>query len=166
MAYPVFTFDGPNKSIDITSEGMVDGTISFTIGHLYSEWKEWVLSGEGSKFHPAFRTIGGDPIGGGLTVGAYLFLANDQGWTLRPPAVNGVRVVVEGNLYPEDVSYPLVEYRDGYAAFFEMRNSSLTQVSVTGSGVTSQDKTDIITGVRSEMDSQSKKLKSILNSVE
>lgn len=145
-----FNFDGPTKTIIVDNELVIAGVAQFTVEHIYSEWKEWVSTGEGAKYPPAFRTVGGDPIGGGVSVGAYVFINNDAGWTLLPPDTDGVKVIVIGNLYPENINLPMFEYRPLKSAWFEMRNSSLTQLLVSGSGVTNQDKQDIANLVKNE----------------
>ena len=56
------TFDGPNKLIYI-----VDEVTELDVKRdIYSAWKEWVLvNGHiNSKFEPAIRGTGGDPLGG------------------------------------------------------------------------------------------------------
>lgn len=44
---------------------------------LYSAWKEWTLVRDNSKYAPAFRVVGGDPIGDGIFAGDIYFLIND-----------------------------------------------------------------------------------------
>ena len=49
---------------------------------LYSDLKEdWLANALGEfAFEFPFRTLGGDPLGGGLLAGAYFFQRNDLGW--------------------------------------------------------------------------------------
>lgn len=67
------TFDGVNRLI-IVSEFVTEIDIKTDI---YSDWKEWVQLYDNSKFLPAVRTIGGDPVGAGLFAGDIYFLIND-----------------------------------------------------------------------------------------
>ena len=92
------TFDGPNKLIYIVDE-ITEIDVKRDI---YSAWKEWVLVGGhiNSKFQPAIRGTGGDPLGGGTFLDGYFFLIN--GWKLVPPKDNlTTDINIVGNLYDE-----------------------------------------------------------------
>jgi hypothetical protein len=96
---------------------------------LYSAWKEWLLLSDNAKYPPAFRTIGGDPLGGGVTAGDYYFLANDAGWRLKLAEYDH-RLDVTGNLYPEDAALALyTSTTGGYDVSFTRSLSSLTQTA-------------------------------------
>jgi hypothetical protein len=74
---------------------------------IYSSWKEWTSLRDNSKYIPAFRTTGGDPLPGGISLGAYFFLQNQPGYDWRLCVLQGeVRFI--GNIYPEDANYPMV----------------------------------------------------------
>ena len=73
---------------------------------LYSQWKEWMLYGDNSKYPPLFRTVGGDPLTPGIDAGAYFFWQNQYGWRLRP-AEEDATVLISGNLAPEDSTLPI-----------------------------------------------------------
>lgn len=92
-----FSFNGLTKKITLTS-----GTTTFSTNAIYSRWKDWVLAGN-AKWLPAFTGLGGEPIGGGLTAGFYLFLTN--GWSIIPDDVDHT-LTVQGNLVrsPDDLS--------------------------------------------------------------
>ncbi len=90
------TFDGPNKCIDINP---LATSISVK-SDIYSEWKRWVLQEDNSKYLQAIRSIGGDPISGGLYAGDIYFLMN--GWKV---CVYG-SVDVNGVIYSDDGSSP------------------------------------------------------------
>lgn len=72
----VVVFDGPNRTIRV---GANTTTVDIR-NDIYSAWKEWMLVRDNAKYLPAMRTIGGDPIGGGVFAGDLYFLIND--WTL------------------------------------------------------------------------------------
>lgn len=91
------TFDGDNLVI-ILDSGITTVDVE---ADLYSEWKEWFLLSNNSKYPPAFRTSGGDPLTPGIDAGAYFFLRNDLGWRIRPPEEN-ITIYIVGNLAPED----------------------------------------------------------------
>lgn len=117
---------------------------SFTADDLYEEWKEeMTVSATLSGALPAFRTIGGDPIGGGIEVGAYFFLQNDF-WRIRP-AEEDATITVSGNLYGEDATKPLfIETVGNFTVILQIDRSPLTQVVSTGvSGLTAQESLDL-----------------------
>ena len=89
------TFDGPNKLM-IVNPGVTEIDVKVD---LYSDWKEWTLLSDNSKYLPAMSAIGGEPIGGGIFVGSTFFFLN--GWKLRPYEGNHTLNVV-GNLYTDD----------------------------------------------------------------
>src|SRR5574342_1221095 len=99
------TFDPANKLIIVRDHiTSIDAAID-----LYSDWKEEVVaSASMQKVFPAFRTIGGDTLGGGINAGAYFFLQNDVtgSWRIRPYEGNHELSIV-GNLFPEDPLLPL-----------------------------------------------------------
>lgn len=63
------TFDGNRRYIYI-SKNISEIDVKRDI---YSSWKEWVRLYDNSKYLSAFRTIGGDPVGGGLFAGDIYF---------------------------------------------------------------------------------------------
>lgn len=105
----MFIFDGPNKKVILDAAFVVDNMISFTVTELYSAWVDWVVQGDNLKYPPAFRVLGGDPIGGGQYVGTYLFFRNDLGWIGVPPAVDPCTIMIEGSLFGESSEAPLLE---------------------------------------------------------
>jgi hypothetical protein len=60
---------------------------------IYSAWKRWCALRDNSKYTPAMRAIGGDPLGGGLYSGDMYFLMNS--WQI----VIDHNVSFQGNLY-------------------------------------------------------------------
>ncbi len=65
---------------------------------LYSDWKEFAVTGSNLKFVEAIRTVGGDSIRPGRDLGDTYFITN--GWQIRPSAENQ-QLIIEGNFYPE-----------------------------------------------------------------
>lgn len=87
--YSKVTFDGVARTITVNpGETFID-----VKRDLYSAWKEWASLRDFSKFDTAFRTIGGDPLGGGKFAGDLYFLIN--GWQV---IVNQL-ITVEGALF-------------------------------------------------------------------
>lgn len=116
------TFDGQNLLIIINN-----GITSVSADTIYSLWKQWVKSGSNAGFPPAFRTIGGDNLGGGLEVGAYYFLQNQYGWRIRPYEGNH-ELTITGNIYAEDTTKnTFVPTLGNYTTVIRSQVSSLTQ---------------------------------------
>lgn len=124
-------FDGDKKTITITTAPDASGTVEVDVQRdLYSEAKrQWITDSNLAKYVFPFRTIGGDPIGGGKKAGAYFFLRNDRGWRIVPYAANH-EVVFSGNLYREDTSIPLFDLVPvgSYQIALRLETSSLTQI--------------------------------------
>lgn len=123
---PKFSFDGENLKIKMLEDAVENGRISFSTVELYSAWKEWVQIGDNAKFLPAFRVLGGDPIGGGQFVGFYLFFRNDLGWRGVPPAINPCTVIIDGSFFGEDPDLEVMENLEAQATDLIINRSSLT----------------------------------------
>lgn len=109
------------------------GVFAFSVYELYSEWKRWVQVGDNSKYPEAFRTIGGDPIGSGQSIGFYLFMRNDLGWRGVPPNVDGVTVRIDGSFFGESSSLPIMEKIPGNTTTLVINHSALvTGIEVGG----------------------------------
>lgn len=92
LLYHKVTFDGELRRIYINSnETQIDVKVD-----LYSSWKEWAQLRDNTKFLPAFRTTGGDPVGSGLYSGDIYFLIN--GWQI----VVDHPVTMQGSIYHDD----------------------------------------------------------------
>ncbi len=133
------SFDGPNTTITLDS-----GVTSVTVQEVYSRWKDWVAASDNAKYLPAFRVIGGDPLGGGISAGAYFFLRNDNGWKIKPPEED-ISIDLEGNLYPQDAlgSAVIAGTTGNYNSDIRLTTSSLTQVVSTGSGLSASEQTKL-----------------------
>ncbi len=91
--YHKVTFDGEARTITVwDSVTALDIKID-----VYSDWKEWIQTYDNSKFLPAIRTIGGDPLGEQIYAGDIYFLIN--GWRL---VVDLTKVKITGALYSDD----------------------------------------------------------------
>jgi hypothetical protein len=131
-----FTFDGLNKLIVCDT-----GVTQFSASEVYSRWKEWTTIGDNLKFEQAFQnSIGGNPLGGGVLLGAYYFLTN--GWKIRPQEADHT-LIIEGNLFPfPDTAGLFVNTLGSFNVIIALRTSSLTQQvlisetnSLTASGI-------------------------------
>lgn len=122
------TFDGENKIISVMS-----GITALDVKvDLYSDWKEWQLTSDNIKYEPAFRAIGGDPIGAGLFAGSFFFVIN--GWKLRPDEADHT-LVIDGNLFGEDGATIVIQTLGDFTVSTQIRNSSQAQGISTGSGL-------------------------------
>jgi len=120
------TFDGPNRRI-IVAPGVTDISVKVDI---YSSWKEWMQLYDNAKYLPAIRTIGGDPLGGGVFAGDLYFLQND--WRV---SVNEL-VNVTGALFSDDGGSP---YVIGAGGGVISTVSNLTQTALSTQNVVTGD---------------------------
>lgn len=123
----MYVFSGQDKVIYLRS-----GVISFDVQNLYSVWKNWVASGDNSKYLPAFSPIGGDPISSTKVVAGYYFLTND--WRIRPwESTHSLNV--DGNLFVEGgAANPFIPTTGNYNVFINISTSSdstITTVSTS-----------------------------------
>lgn len=121
------SFDGPNKRI-VLALPLVGSTGSITAKDLYSEWKSWTLVNDNSKYLPAMRAVGGDPISDVRNLGSTYFVTN--GWRIRPQeADHWLRV--EGNLFTDPAgASPFVRTLGDYNVTIEMSVSNLSDASL------------------------------------
>jgi len=126
--YHKVTFDGPNRVIIVN-----DGESSVDIQtDIYSAWKEWTQLEKNLAFPVALSTIGGEPIGGGLFVGATFFLEN--GWRIRPFEADGV-ITFTGNIYTrEEGDNPVTSTIGDWNIQTTFRVSALAYALETGGG--------------------------------
>jgi hypothetical protein len=122
-----FLIDGPTLTIEGDPAAVVGGVFTFDAVELYSEWCDWVTQGDNMKYPPAFSTAGGDPLGGGISLGKYVFIRNDLGWRGVPPDMGDVRVVILGDFYPTDEMVPFFIPWPGVVTVIQSRVSQMTQ---------------------------------------
>jgi hypothetical protein len=135
----MITFDGPNKIISYDDPGT---TVVLSAKDVYSRWKDWVAAGN-AQYATAFRTIGGDPLGGGIFAGDYFFLNNVDGWRMQPKNSPHV-LILTGNMYAEDSNLAFFLNTPGaHNVRIEMRTSSLTQTVSSGSGLSPAEQTKL-----------------------
>ena len=137
------TFDGVNKIITVNS-GVT--TLNVQVD-LYSDWKEWALLNP--QYLPAFRSVGGDELQTNYYLAPTFFLLN--GWRIRPAEEDRILNVI-GNLYVDgSTDSPYIPTIGDYNVMVQGTTSNIVNTVTTGSGVTNQDKTDIIDGVTAEL---------------
>lgn len=91
-------FDGANKRIILDSA-------SVTAAQIWSAWVDWHALSDNAKWLLAFRQVGGDDLGGGLSIPPYFFLQN--GWRVRPME-SSHNLTITGNLFVEGGGVPVV----------------------------------------------------------
>lgn len=90
---------------DHESKRIVLDVATITATDIYSRWVDWVAIGDNSKHLPAFRYVGGDDLGSGISIPPYFFLQN--GWRIRPMEASHT-LTVSGNLFVEGGGDPIV----------------------------------------------------------
>jgi len=120
----VITFDPTSKRI------ILDSTY-VTCAEIYSRWKEWVRIGDNAKYLPAFRAIGGDPLGGALYISLYTFLLN--GWRIRPMEANHT-LVIDGNISVDGGGDPVVPTLGTYKVLVQYTVPERAQAMATSGG--------------------------------
>lgn len=90
------TFDGATKRIILDSASVSAATI-------WSRWVDWHASN--TEWPMAFRQVGGDDLGSGLSIPPYFFLQN--GWRVRPME-SSHNLTITGNLFVDGGGVPVV----------------------------------------------------------
>lgn len=135
------TFDGDNKLI-IVNNGITTIDIKTDV---YSDWKEWIVLSDNSKYPQVISVIGGDEISPSIFLGATFFLEN--GWKIRPYEGNHT-LTVSGNLYTRDGSSPFVSTVGSYNVLIKLTTSNLINtVATDGSGGSSYTPAEIADAV-------------------
>lgn len=120
------TFDGPAKLIILGHDGPIT---EFTAAEIYSRWKDWVKLGN-AQFQPAFgESVGGNELGGGVSLAGYYFVRNDLGWRIIHSPFN-YEIRISGDLYPTDPGIPFLDTTtDPYSVQFVFQRSAASYVS-------------------------------------
>jgi len=123
------TFDGSNKLILIN-----EGEISIDVqSDIYSNWKQWSLQIDNTKFLEAISTLGGDPITGETFVGDTYFLEN--GWRIQPySSTQGYILDVVGNIYTREPGQNPVNPTPNVSV--TLTRSNITETSIVGGTTT------------------------------
>ena len=117
------TFDGVAKTITVNA----GETVVSVKDDIYSSWKRWVMIYDYSKYLPAMRTIGGDPVGGGQYAGDIYFLIN--GWKI----IVAEGITVNGIIYSDDYPTPFTVLPGG-GVINKVSNLALAYSTTGGSG--------------------------------
>jgi hypothetical protein len=140
-------------TFDPTSKRIILGSTYVTTAQIYSRWKEWVRTADNAKYLPAFRVIGGDPLGGALYISLYLFLQN--GWRIRPMEMDHT-LVLEGNISVDGGGDPVVPTLGSYRVLTQYTVPERAQAMATTGG--SSTPAEIAAAVRSELSAELAKI--------
>lgn len=98
-------FDGANRRIILD-------TANTSAEAIWSAWVDWLAADtDNGRWPVAFRQVGGDDLGGGLSIPVYLFLMND--WRVRPMESNHT-LTITGNLFVDGGGDPVVPTLGNY----------------------------------------------------
>jgi hypothetical protein len=93
-------------SFDPTAKRIVLDSASVTATELYSRSADWLALDDNAKYGAVFRQVGGDDLGGGLSIPPYFFL---QGaWRVRPMETSH-NLTIAGNLFVDGGGVPVVQ---------------------------------------------------------
>jgi len=130
------TFNGGSKLI-IVDDSITDLDVEID---LYSDWKEWKVLNDNSKYLPAIRTVGGDPTTGAKSVAPYFFLTN--GWKIRPHEADHT-LTIAGNLFvdnPETYGNNIIVPTLGEYTVMENLSTTSDAIAVqSGSGLSQEE---------------------------
>lgn len=133
------TFNGSTKVITLTT-----GTTTVSVRDLWSRWVDWFLTGDNSKYLPAFINVGGDDIdaNAGTKIPIYAFLMN--GWKLKPQEASHTLTVSDGVLLVNGGGDPFSNTTGNYVVRINYSQPvQAISFSSSGGGVTTGDKEDI-----------------------
>ena len=144
------TFNGITKIIQIDN-----GVTTISVRALWSAWVKWFLTGDNSKFLPAFQTVGGNDIdiSQGTKIPIYSFLQN--GWKIKPQEANHTLTINDGILLVNGGGDPFINTVGAYTVRVNYQQPvqaiSFSSTGGSGSTLTKED-------IRIEMDTNSLKL--------
>lgn len=118
-------------TIDPANLRLILDSTSVTAQAIYKAWVDWLVLSDNSKYLPAFRTAGGDDLGGGLLIPAYYFLTN--GWRVRPMEANQ-NLTITGNLFVDGGGVPVVPTLGTYQVNVNYTVPVQAQAVSTGGG--------------------------------
>lgn len=124
------SFDGPTKRIILDSA-------STSASEIWSRWVDWHEAN--SQWPLAFEQVGGDDLGGGLSIPPYLFLLN--GWRVRPMESNHA-LIITGNLFVSGGGVPVVNTLGAFNVSVQYTVPVQAQgIATGGSGLSSEQST-------------------------
>jgi len=149
-----YSISGVNKEITLTA-----GTTEVSVRDLWSRWVDWFLTGDNSKYLPAFENVGGNDIdlSQGTYIPIYAFLMN--GWKLKPEVYNHSLTINDGILLVDGGGDPFNNTTGAYVVRINYQQpvQAISYDSGGGGGTA-----PTVQQIRQEMDTNSIKLTDIL----
>jgi hypothetical protein len=92
-------------TFDPAARRVILDSASVTATELYSRSADWLALSDNAKYGAVFRQVGGDDLGGGLSIPPYFFLQGS--WRVRPME-SSHNLTITGNLFVEGGGIPVV----------------------------------------------------------
>lgn len=92
-------------TFDTSAKRVVLDVANVSASTLWSAWVNWAAQSDNAKYLPVFSQVGGDSLGSGLFIPAYIFLEN--GWRVRPMESSHA-LIITGNLFVQGGGVPVV----------------------------------------------------------
>ena len=90
---------------DPATQRIILDSASVSATEIFSRWEDWAAQSDNLKYGMVIRQVGGDDLGGGLSIPPYFFLQN--GWRVRPMEASHT-LTVTGNLFVDGGGDPVV----------------------------------------------------------
>ena len=124
---------------DPASKRVILDSASVTATELYSRSCDWLALSDNAKYGAVFRQVGGDDLGGGLSIPPYFFLQGQ--WRVRPMEANHTLNLI-GNIFVEGGGDPVVSTLGDYRVL--VKNTVPVQAQgISTSGSTGPSAADI-----------------------
>jgi hypothetical protein len=124
------TFDPTTKIIQLD-------TFAVSASEIWTDWVDWVVLSDNSKYPPAFSQIGGV-----APVALYLYLEN--GWRVRPQEANGVTTIT-GNLLVQGGGSPIAPTLGNFQVLVNLETPIAAQALSVNSGTQTIDTSKLLT---------------------
>jgi hypothetical protein len=132
---------------DPTNKRIVLDKVSVTATEIFSRWEDWAAMADNAKYGTVIRQVGGDDLGGGLSIPPYYFL---QGaWRVRPMEADH-DLTITGNLFVDGGGTPVVRTLGPYQVNVNYTVPVQAQ-GISTTGLTGPTAADIATAVRTEL---------------
>lgn len=118
-------------TFDTVDKRIILDVATITVKEIYKQWVDWLVLSDNAKYLPAFSSVGGDDLGGGISIPPYYFLTN--GWRVRPMESNHT-LVLTGNLFVAGGGDPIVSTLGNYNVLIRSVVPVQAQVVATGGG--------------------------------
>lgn len=122
-------FDAATKRIILDSP-------SVSATEMYSRWVDWAATDDNLKYGMVFRQVGGEDLGGGVSIPPYYFLQGD--WRVRPMEATH-NLTITGNLFTESGADPIVSTLGNFNVLGTRVVPVQAQALSTGGGSTSEE---------------------------